>query len=213
MGESSVRWDRVRFGVFEADLRTGELRKSGIRIRLQSLPFKLLSILLEHPGEIVTREELQQRIWGDSTVVDFDHSLGTAVNKIREALGDSAESPRFIETLARRGYRFIGTVQNVEQSSAPTLISSFQTSVLPIPLPAQSPELSRNELGVEAKTEVSQALSSPDGTKTNQFQAASFEFAGRLSRGPSLQLCHILHGAERLSAVILNKDDANHLVR
>ena len=81
MGESSVRWDRVRFGVFEADLRTGELRKSGIRIRLQSLPFKLLSILVEHPGEIVTREELQQRIWGDSTVVDFDHSLGTAVKK------------------------------------------------------------------------------------------------------------------------------------
>jgi len=88
----SLRSDRVRFGVFEADLRSGELRKHGMRIRLQSLPFKLLSLLLEHPGELVSREELQQRIWDDSTVVDFDHSIGSAVNKVREALGDSAES-------------------------------------------------------------------------------------------------------------------------
>jgi Tol biopolymer transport system component/DNA-binding winged helix-turn-helix (wHTH) protein len=191
MGESSVRWDRVRFGVFEADLRTGELRKSGIRIRLQSLPFKLLSILLEHPGEIVTREELQQRIWGDSTVVDFDHSLGTAVNKIREALGDSAESPRFIETLARRGYRFIGTVQNVEQASASTVISSFQTTVLPIPLPVQPPELSKSELGLEAKTEVSQALS-PELTERKR---TNFKLLGLISLAGSaavLVICSFL---------------------
>jgi Tol biopolymer transport system component/DNA-binding winged helix-turn-helix (wHTH) protein len=102
---------KIKFGLFEADLSTGELRKSGERIRIQAQPFRVLTILLEHPGEIVTREEIQQRLWGSDTIVDFDHSLGTAVNKIREALGDSAENPRFIETLARRGYRFIAPVK------------------------------------------------------------------------------------------------------
>ena len=101
---------RVTFGLFEADLQSGELWKAGKRIKLQSQPFKVLSILLEHPGEIVSREDLQLRLWGKDTIVDFDHSLGTAINKIREALGDSAENPRFVETLARRGYRFIAPV-------------------------------------------------------------------------------------------------------
>jgi Tol biopolymer transport system component/DNA-binding winged helix-turn-helix (wHTH) protein len=101
---------RVSFGLYEADLQTGELWKAGIRIKIQSQPFKVLSALLERPGEVVTREELQLRLWGKDTTVDFDHSLGTAVNKIREALGDSADNPRFVETLARRGYRFIAPV-------------------------------------------------------------------------------------------------------
>lgn len=101
---------RVTFGLFEADLQSGELWKAGKRIKLQSQPFKVLSILLEHPGEIVSREDLQLRLWGKDTIVDFDHSLGTAIKKIREALGDSAENPRFVETLARRGYRFIAPV-------------------------------------------------------------------------------------------------------
>jgi Tol biopolymer transport system component/DNA-binding winged helix-turn-helix (wHTH) protein len=103
---------RVTFGLFEADLQSGELWKAGKRIKIQSQPFKVLSILLEHPGEIVSREELQLRLWGKDTIVDFDHSLGTAINKIREALGDSAENPRFVETLARRGYRFIAPVSH-----------------------------------------------------------------------------------------------------
>ena len=103
-------YSRVRFGLFEANLETGELRKSGTRIRIQAQPFRILSILLERPGEVVSREEIQHRLWGTDTIVDFDHSLGTALNKIREALGDSAENPRFIETLARRGYRFIAPV-------------------------------------------------------------------------------------------------------
>jgi len=102
---------KIRFGVFEADLRAGELRKCGIRIKLQSQPFKLLTVLLTRPGEIVSREELQQQLWGTETVVNFDHSLGTAINKVREALGDSAENPRYIETLAKRGYRFVAPVQ------------------------------------------------------------------------------------------------------
>src|SRR5271166_6137335 len=102
---------RVQFGVFEADLKSGELRRSGIQIRLQSQPFKLLAALLEKPGEVVSRESLQQQLWGADTIVDFDHSLGIAVNKLREALGDHAENPRFVETLAKRGYRFIAPVK------------------------------------------------------------------------------------------------------
>lgn len=104
---------RVAFGVYEADLNSGELWKAGRRIRLQSQPFKILAALLERPGEIVTRQELQARLWGEDTIVGFEHSLGTAVNRIREALGDSASNPRFIETLNRRGYRFIAPVVDV----------------------------------------------------------------------------------------------------
>src|SRR3954471_24687285 len=110
---------KIRFGVFEADLRAGELRKSGIRIKLQSQPFKLLTVLLSRPGEIVSREELQQHLWGTETVVNFDHSLGTAINKVREALGDSAENPRYIETLAKRGYRFVAPVQTIDGPDSP----------------------------------------------------------------------------------------------
>lgn len=100
----------ARFGVFELDLSAGELRKSGVKLRLQGQPFQVLALLLERAGEVVTREELQQNLWPSDTFVDFDHSLNTAVNKVREALGDSASSPRYVETLARRGYRFIAEV-------------------------------------------------------------------------------------------------------
>src|SRR6201998_225902 len=105
---------RLRFGVFELDLRAGELRKHGLRVGLQEQPFQVLAALLEHPGEVVTREELQKKLWPADTFVDFDHGLNKAINKIREALGDSAESPRFVETLARRGYRFLAEVRAVE---------------------------------------------------------------------------------------------------
>src|SRR5580700_10835753 len=105
---SSVRL--VRFGVFEVDLRAGELRKKGTKIRLQGQPYLLLITLVKQPGEIVTREELRSTLWPQDTFVDFDHGLGTAVNKLREVLGDSATNPRFVETLPRRGYRFIAPV-------------------------------------------------------------------------------------------------------
>ena len=110
----------VRFGVFEVNLKTGELRKQGIRIKLQDQPFQVLAMLLEKPGELVTREELQTRLWPKDTFVDFDHSLNKAVNKIRDALSDSANTPRYIETMARRGYRFIAPVQwnSAEPASA-----------------------------------------------------------------------------------------------
>ena len=135
LGQIPAPSGRIRFGVFETDLRAGELRKCGIRIKLQSQPFKLLTILLTHPGEIVTREELQQQIWGSETVVNFDHSLGTAVNKVRDALGDSADHPRYIETLAKRGYRFIAPVELVDFADAPPAVKR------PVALPEITSEL------------------------------------------------------------------------
>ncbi|ADV83529.1 winged helix-turn-helix domain-containing protein [Terriglobus saanensis] len=121
---------RIAFGLFEADLTSGELYKAGFRVKLQSQPFRVLMALVERPGEVVTREELQLRLWGKDTTVDFDHSLGTAINKIREALGDSAENPRFVETLAKRGYRFIAPV---------TLPPNSVSQETPEVLPAASP--------------------------------------------------------------------------
>jgi cholera toxin transcriptional activator len=104
--------DRIlRFGIFEVDLAARELRKKGRRVRLQEQPFQMLALLLERPGEVVTREELRQKLWPADTFVDFDHSLNTAIKKVREALGDSAASPLFVETLARRGYRFVAPVE------------------------------------------------------------------------------------------------------
>ncbi len=101
----------LRFGIFEADLAARELRKNGLRVRLQEQPFQLLALLIERPEDIVTREELRNKLWAADTFVDFDHSLNTAIKKIREALGDSAVNPRYIETIARRGYRFLASVE------------------------------------------------------------------------------------------------------
>jgi len=124
---------RLRFGVFELDLRAGELRKHGIRVRLQEQPLRVLVMLLEHPGEVVTREELQKKLWPADTFVDFDHGLNKAVNKIREALGDSAESPRFVETVARRGYRFLAEVKAADSASVRS------PELAPEPHPAAEP--------------------------------------------------------------------------
>lgn len=110
----------ARFGVFEIDLAAGELRKNGVKLRLQEQPFQVLATLLERAGDVVTREELRQKLWPSDTFVDFDHSLNTAVNKVREALGDSASSPRYVETLARRGYRFLAPVQREELRAGPS---------------------------------------------------------------------------------------------
>jgi len=101
----------IRFAVFEVDLAAGELRRNGVRVRLQEQPFQILAYLLDRPGQVVTREELREKLWPADTFVDFDHSLNTAINKLREALGDSASNPRYVETLARRGYRFLAPLQ------------------------------------------------------------------------------------------------------
>ncbi len=105
----------VRFGLFEVDLRAGELRKQGIKIKLQEQPLQILAMLLEHPGQVVTREELRNKLWPADIFVDFDHGLNKAINKLREALGDSAESPRFIETLSHRGYRFLAPLDGTRE--------------------------------------------------------------------------------------------------
>ena len=102
---------RVRFGSFEMDEVAGELRKDGAKIRLQEQPFQILQILLEHPGDVITREELRKRVWPSDTFVDFDHGINNAIKRLREALGDTAETPRFIETLPRRGYRFVAKLE------------------------------------------------------------------------------------------------------
>jgi len=108
------------FGAFEADESSGELRKHGVRLKLHAQPFQVLVMLLERPSELVTREELRLRLWGEDTFVDFDHGLNSAVNKIRDALNDSAARPRYVETLPGKGYRFIAPVsQTVAQASAP----------------------------------------------------------------------------------------------
>ena len=133
---------RLRFGVFEVDLRAGELRKHGLQVRLQEQPFQVLAMLLEHGREVVTREELQKRLWPADTFVDFDHGLNKAINKIREALGDSAESPRFVETVARRGYRFLAEVTPIvpaEGSSAPAIAPLSESHHARSPAPYGEP--------------------------------------------------------------------------
>src|SRR6202050_4540178 len=104
----------LQFGTYEVSLLSGEVRKAGLRIRVQQQPMKLLEILLEHPGEVVTREELRSRVWTDESFGDFDQAVNIAIAKLRSALGDSAENPRFIETLPKRGYRFIADVSVVD---------------------------------------------------------------------------------------------------
>src|SRR6202046_157055 len=120
MPENHQPHGRLRFGVFDLDLRAGELYKHGLRVRIQEQPLQVLAVLLEHPGEVVTREVLQKKLWPADTFVDFDHGLNKAINKIRDALGDSAESPRFVETVARRGYRFLAEVKAAQGVSAPS---------------------------------------------------------------------------------------------
>jgi DNA-binding winged helix-turn-helix (wHTH) protein len=117
-----------RFGAFEADTKTGELRKAGVRLRLPDQPFRVLVLLLERRGEILTRDELRQQLWPDGTFVDFDHSLNSIVNKLRDVLGDSANNPRFIETLARRGYRLLVPVSVSVGTESPSRVSSAEAA-------------------------------------------------------------------------------------
>jgi TolB-like protein/Flp pilus assembly protein TadD len=135
MGRVSPATNRtIQFGVFEVDLRAGELRRRGVKVKLQEQPLQILQILLQSPGDVVTREELQQRIWPADTFVDFDHGINNAIKRLREALGDTAERPRYIETLPRRGYRFIGPIE----SRATGRIQSL--AVLPLENLSRDPE-------------------------------------------------------------------------
>jgi len=130
---------RYRFGVFEANAATGELRKQGLRVKVNVQPFQVLLMLLARPGELLTREEISRELWPDGTFVDYEHGVNSAVNRIREALGDQARNPRFIETLARRGYRFVAPVQRVPDGDAieaveqPTILEEPTTEWLATP--------------------------------------------------------------------------------
>ena len=124
----------LRFDIFELDVRAGELRKNGVKLRLQGQPLQVLAALLKHPGELVTREELRAQIWQADTFVDFDHSLHNAIARIREVLGDSAETPRYIETLPRRGYRFVAHVEGISTREPERSAETVQPSEAPAPL-------------------------------------------------------------------------------
>ena len=154
-----VRWDvpvrsdnssRIfRFGIFEVDLEAGDLRRNGFRVKLQEQPLLVLAALLERPGQIITREELKNKLWPADTFVDFDHSLNAAIKRLRDALGESADNPVFLETLARREYRFIGNVGNA--AANPAAFSDLDglksgTDTVRIPtkmLPTSAPALGR----------------------------------------------------------------------
>src|SRR6266404_6966582 len=124
---------KYRFANFEADLKAAELRRNGTRLKLQLQPFQVLVALLERPQDVVTREELRQRLWPEDTFVDFDHGLNTAMAKLRDVLGDSATSPRYVETIAKRGYRFLGNAEAVLDQAA---------AVAPVPTPVLEPAAS-----------------------------------------------------------------------
>ena len=119
----------IRFDVFELDLRAAELYKAGRKIKLQIQPFRALTLLLERPGEVITREEFEKRLWPEDTFIDFDHSLNTAIKKLRQALGDDKKKPRFVETLPKRGYRFIG---DLDRASLPVPSETRAASEPPV---------------------------------------------------------------------------------
>ena len=138
---------RYRFGTFEADVATGELRRQGILVKLNAQPFQVLLMFLDRPGELLTREEISRKLWPDGTFVDYEHGVNSAVNRIREALGDSAGNSRFVQTLARRGYRFVAPVEQIAPSDNPPAPSPTSVSTL-IPGQTQAgPESESNIFG------------------------------------------------------------------
>ena len=135
-----------RFGPFELDVRSGELRKHGIRLQLREQPVRILLLLLDHPGEMVLRTDIRDKLWPNETMVEFDPAINNAVRRLRDALGESAEKPRYIETVARRGYRFLGEVEGVEApASAPSasepLAAAARKSTLTIWRASPSPTI------------------------------------------------------------------------
>jgi DNA-binding winged helix-turn-helix (wHTH) protein len=132
---------RYRFGTFEADAALGELRRQGVRVKLNAQPFQVLAMLLERPGELLTREEISKELWPDGTFVDYEHGVNSAVNRIREALGDTASNPRFVETLARRGYRFVAPVERVVVDSGSPMPTAATVGSSAEAMDATEPEI------------------------------------------------------------------------
>jgi len=203
---------RVRFGQFEMDEHAGELRKEGIKVRLQEQPLQILQILLQHPGEVVTREELRKRVWPTDTFVDFDHGINNAIKRLREVLGDIAETPRYIETLPRRGYRFVERVESKEGS-----IQSL--AVLPFLSLSADPE---NEIFSDGMSE--EIISALMQIKNLHVAArtSSFSFKGKHVDlrviGEQLNVRTVLEGSVRrsgdrlrITAQLVNAADGYHL--
>jgi len=175
--------DRVRFGPFEVDLHTHELWKYGTRLKLLGQPFEILAMLLSRPGELVTREELRSRLWPGDTFVDFNHGLNAAVNKLREALSDSAENPRYIETLPRRGYRFVATIQPLSATAtrpAPTFPVEPSAGI-----PQNSPTSAGPSLNLETEAE-SPSSQVPDTRRWPRFLVRAGMVLALLSAGAIL---------------------------
>src|SRR5664279_3896022 len=127
------------FGVFEVDLRAGELRRNGVKVKIQNQPFQILTMLLERPGEVITRDEMRSRLWPAETFVDFDHGLNSAIRRLRDALGDSAESPAYVETLGRRGYRFVFPVEVTGNGDGHPAMAEVVPISGPVPVAETSP--------------------------------------------------------------------------
>ncbi len=211
MESDRITHTAIRFGSFELDLRAGELRKQGLKIKLQEQPLQILAMLLEHPGQVVTREELRNKLWPADTFVDFDHSLNKAINKLREALGDSADSPRFIETLAKRGYRFM--------DSSTTTAADASIAVLPFLNLSTDPD---NELFADGMSE--EIISALTQIKKLHVAArtSSFSFKGKHVDlrviGEQLNVRTVLEGSVRkvgnhlrITAQLVNAADGYHL--
>jgi eukaryotic-like serine/threonine-protein kinase len=147
---------RVRFEGFELDLRAGELLNGDVKVRLPEQPFRILTMLLEHPGEVVTREEIRKRLWPNDTIVEFEHSISAAMNRLRQVLGDSADNPCYIETLARRGYRLLVSVEWVDPASPPA-------GVGPGLAPARSTPDAGSALEIDAAAETGAFAAQPNG--------------------------------------------------
>ncbi len=171
MKEFSPSRQFVKFGVFEADLAARELRKNGAKIRLQDQPFQVLTLLLDNPGQVVTREELRQKLWPADTFVDFDNSMNTAINKIREALGDSAENPRFVETLPRRGYRFLALLDGTQDD--PPKRGGPIDSIAVLPLANSSPDLDTECIAVGIPGNIIHRLSQIPGLRVISWNSVS----------------------------------------
>jgi TolB-like protein len=213
MGDVLRNASTVRFGVFEADVRSGELRKQGVRVRLHQQPFQVLQILLERPGEVISKEELQKRIWPSDTFVDFDHGLYNAIKKLREGLGDDADSPRYIETVPKRGYRFLASVA----AARPKPNASI--AVLPFLNLSADPE---NEFFADGMSE--EIISALMHIKELHVagRTSSFSFKGKYADlrliGDQLNVSTVLEGSVRrvgshvrITAQLVNVADGYHL--
>ena len=151
-----------RFGAFEADATTGELRRQGVRIKLNAQPFQVLSMLLERPGELLTREEISRELWPDGTFVDYEHGVNSAVNRIREALGDTASNPRFVVTLARRGYRFVAPVERIALNEGPASSLSEPPSAASLPADPTAVPTEQQAVPIEPESRlIDRILASP----------------------------------------------------